>query len=336
MPSWLEKFPKVELHVHLEGTVPNSSLYEIAINNKSIPRTESLAVFAKRFQFSTFDEFIQVWLMKCSVLRSYNDIRVAARAAVRHLADQNVLYAEMYFAPSPFLARGFKLKPLLDAILAEFSDCPGIEMRLLIDFVRRLGPGVAEEVLDRLIEFSYPSIAGIGIGGTELDFPPEPFARVFSKARDAGFGLTAHAGETAGPESIWGALKSLDVGRIGHGIAAIQDPGLVEHLARKAIPLEICLSSNLRTGVVASLSDHPIKKLYAAGVPMTINSDDPAMFATTITRELRLACDLLDLEAPHLAKFMGAAVDSSFAEPALKQSLHRAIEDAQRANLAST
>ena len=325
MSDWIDACPKVELHLHFEGAVPLDVWHRMALARGAIPQAETLERFERRFQTRSFRGFIKNWLWCCALFRTAGDLRDAARAVACELARQNILYAELYVSPAPFLRAGFALEPLIHGIVEGLASCPQVETRLLIDLARDRGPGAAGRIVDDVIALAHPKVVGIGLGGTEAGFPPDPFAGVFRKARDAGLGLSAHAGEHAGAESIRAAIEKLGATRIGHGIAALGDARLCDRLRDGGIPLEICLSSNLRTGAVSSLADHPAKRLYDAGVPITINSDDPAMFMTSLTRELRLARDLLGLGERDIAAMLALAAARSFAEAPLKKALRQAF-----------
>jgi aminodeoxyfutalosine deaminase len=222
-------------------------------------------------------------------LRAPEDYGLITRRLLGNLERQNVRYAEIMIAAGVVLWKEQNFAPIFDAIRGAAADSP-LQVRWILDAVRQFGADQAMQVAQLAAERLDQGVIAFGIGGSEERGPAKWFADVFAFARRAGLRLTAHAGESMGPQSIWDALE-LGAERIGHGIAAVQDPALMRHLRERNIPLEICISSNLVTGVVACIEDHPVRRLYDAGVPIVLNSDDPAMFRCTLTGEYRLAAE---------------------------------------------
>jgi adenosine deaminase len=291
--SWLDGLPKTELHVHLEGSIPLDSLWELVQKHGGDPDVPHISSLRERFRFRDFPHFIETWIWKNRFLRSYEDFTFISEAVARNFARQNIRYAEVFFSPADFTRQGLKPQELTHAIREGLSRVPGIEVRLIADFVRDFGPERAAQTLREVHEVMDQGVIGIGIGGSEQRFPPEPFADVFEDARRLGFHTTAHAGEAAGAPSVRAAVEVLHAERIGHGTRAHEDPTLVDLLARRRIPIEACPISNVRTGVVPRLDDHPIRLYMERGIPVTINSDDPTMFGTSLVNEfLGLRTDL--------------------------------------------
>jgi len=255
--TWFEKVPKVELHVHLEGAIPLDALWELVQKYGGEPSVPNLQALKEKFQYRDFTHFMQTWTWKNQFLREYEDFVFLSEAVARDLAGQNILYAETIFAPSEFASHGLETQKLAEAIRAGLSRVPGVEIALILDLVRSRLERAARHLAEAN-EVKSLGIIGITIGGSEQAYPPEPFADVYEKARQLGFHTTAHAGEAAGPESVWGAIKSLKVERIGHGTRAIEDAVLVDYLAEHKIPIEICPISNVRTKVVESIEKHPV------------------------------------------------------------------------------
>ena len=205
-------------------------------------------------------------------------------AVRRQFCRENIVYAEVTVSVIEYVNQGIPLEALLEALSEEPETPPRV--RWIVDLVRNIGPEAAESLLDRILERRPRNLAAVTLGGAEHLFPPAPFERVFAKARGAGLRLTVHAGEALGPESVWDALRILKVDRIGHGVRAVEDPALVAHLAAQRIPLEVCPTSNIRTGIYRSYGEHPARRLFEAGVPLTVSTDDPTFFRVTLSREL--------------------------------------------------
>jgi adenosine deaminase len=284
-PTWYERVPKVELHLHLEGAIPQEALWQLMQKYGGDPNVSDLQALQRKFQYRDFPHFIETWVWKNRFLREYEDFTLIAEAVAKNLVRQNVKYAEMFYTPSDFFRHDLEVQRLTAAIRSGLGRVKQIEIGLILDFCRDRGPENADRNLDAVKEVKLLGVIGVGIGGSEQNYPPEPFAGVYEKARQLGFHTGAHAGEAAGPESIWGAIRSLKVERIGHGTRAIEDETLVRYLAEKQIPLECCPLSNVRTGVVKSIEAHPVKKFFDAGLLVTVNTDDPAMFGNSLAQE---------------------------------------------------
>jgi len=278
--------PKVELHVHLEGAIPLATLWELVGKYGRPSDVGSFDDLRRRFTYRDFSHFIDTWTWKNGFLREYDDFTFIASQVAADLAAQNIVYAETSFSPGDFARHGLQPQRLTEAVrkgLAAHADA--IQVNLVADLVRDFGPERGLRWLREVDEVKHLGVVGIGIGGSEQAFPPEPYAAVFREARERGFRTSAHAGEAAGAESVWGAVRTLEVDRIGHGTRAAEDPALVAWLAEHRLPLEMCPISNLRTGVVASIETHPIRSMFDAGVPVTVNTDDPKMFDTSLEDE---------------------------------------------------
>jgi adenosine deaminase len=295
LPSfeWYEQLPKVELHLHLEGAMPLPALWELAQKYGTDPTLTSLDELRRRFTFRDFHHFIQTWIWKNQFLREYEDFTFFSEATARDLAAQNIRYAEVHYAPSSFEEYGLEVPRLTEAIRAGLAKAPEIEIMLIVDLIRNVSLDRAARTLAEAGEVRAAGIIGVGIGGLEQGYPPEPFAALYEEARRMGFHTTAHAGEAAGAESIWGALHSLKVERIGHCTRALEDPLLLEYLCETRIPLEMCPLSNVCTAVVPSLEAHPIRRYYEAGLIVTVNTDDPTMFNNSLAQEYRLLVERL-------------------------------------------
>lgn len=286
--NWFERVPKVELHLHLEGAIPYSALWHLVQKYGDAPDLPDLEALKQKFVFRDFPHFIEMWVWKNQFLREYEDFTFIAEAVARDLARQNIHYVEAFYSPADFARHGLGVQQLTTAIRAGLARVPEIEVALITDFVRDLGPENAARVLAEVSEVRDQGVIGVGIGGSEQLYPPEPFADVYAQARALGLHTTAHAGEVAGAASIWGAIRALHAERIGHGTCAEEDPALLDYLATHAIPLEMCPLSNVRTGVVQSLREHPVRRYFERGILVTISTDDPRMFGNALAEEYAL------------------------------------------------
>jgi adenosine deaminase len=287
MADWFERVPKVEIHLHLEGAIPHEALWELVRKYGGDRTVPSFEVLKSRFEYWSFAHFIEIWDWKNRFLREYDDFTFVTEAVARDLARQKVLYVEAFFSPSDFARHGLKTQRLAEAIRAGLSRVPDVHVALVADLVRNSGPERAAITLSEVNEVRHQGVIGIGIGGSEQDFPPKIFEKVFEQARRLGFRTSAHAGEAAGAESVREAVRSLRVDRIGHGTRAQEDDSLLDLLADRQIPLEMCPLSNLRTGVVPTMARHPIRKYFDRGLVVTVNTDDPKMFGNSLAQEYR-------------------------------------------------
>jgi len=295
--------PRAELHIHLDGSVEPETLLEI---DPSLTPEE----IAARTAYTDFVGFIQSFVWVNQRLRTPEDYARVARRLFEQLQAQGVTYAEVTLSAGVILWKQLPFAPIYDALLREGARSR-VKVLWILDAVRQFGPEPAKPVFDLAAERVGDGVVAIGLGGDEERGPALLFKDLYSEARDRGLRLTCHAGEIAGPRSVW---EALDIGseRIGHGIRSIDDPALVEHLATKKIPLEICLSSNLRTGAVKSLAEHPVKRLHDAGVPIILNTDDPAMFDCTLTSEYQLAAREFGFTEEELAAISENSLRYSF------------------------
>src|SRR5579864_8261523 len=291
MADFLLELPKAELHLHLEGSVEPETLHEL---DPSSTVEECRALYS----YPDFDAFLKAFGAVGKRLRTPADYALATRRLLERLAAQNVRYVEITLAAGVVLWKEQEFAPIFEAVREEARGSP-VEVRWILDAVRQFGVEQAMRVAELAAERMDQGVVAYGIGGSEERGPAAWFTEVFAFARRAGLRLTAHAGESMGPESVWAALE-LGAERIGHGIASAQDPGLMRHLRENDIPLEICISSNLVTGVVKRLKEHPIRRLYDAGVPIVLNTDDPAMFGCTLTDEYRLAARIFGFSETEL------------------------------------
>ena len=309
--DFLRQAPKAELHVHLRGAMPAEFFAELinryspqqALGNApqrhldAFQRCDNIQPFltspkpetvSALFRFHSFDQFLATYLFTSYFVRDISDFRGLIASVRAFLEKQNIVYAEITVSVFEYLNQGIGLTDLL-AALDEAADAPGIRVQWIADLVRDLGPAKVAGLLRDILRERPASLVAITLGGSEHKFPPAQFAALYRLAREHGLRLSVHAGEALGPESVRDAIRVLQVDRIGHGVRAIEDPSLVDYLAEKRIPLEVCPTSNLRTGVFPTYEAHPLKALHNAGVPLTVNTDDPTFFSTTLAEEYRHA-----------------------------------------------
>jgi len=297
--------PLAELHLHLDGSVEPETLLEI---DPSLTPEE----IAANTSYSDFAGFLKSFVWVNKRLRTPDHYARVARRLFERLESEGVTYAEVILSVGVVLWKEQNLPAIYDALVGEASRS-GITVRWIFDAVRQFGPDTAKPVFDLAAERLGEGVIAIGLGGDEERGPARLFADLYRKARDRGLRLTCHAGEMSGPASVWEALE-IGSQRIGHGIRAIEDPALVAHLAAKNIPLEVCITSNLRTGAVASLAAHPVRRLYDAGVPIILNSDDPALFGCTLLSEYELAAREFGFTESELAGLARNAFRYAFEE----------------------
>ena len=292
-----------ELHLHLEGSVEPDSLC-------ALEPGLTAAEIGAAYEFTNFAGFLDSFKWVARKLRSPADYSLIATHLCQRLLAENVTYAEITLAAGVVLWKKQDLAAILEAAQRAASQS-GIAVQWNLDAIRQFGPDQAWPVAEFAAANQNAGVVSFGIGGDELTGPAEWFSGVYKYAKEQGLRLTAHAGETAGPESIWAALE-IGAERIGHGIRAIDDPLLVRHLAEHRIPLEVCITSNVKTGAVASLAEHPVRRLFDAGVPITLSTDDPAIFRTTLAREFALAAEHFGFTESELSQIRQNAWDFRF------------------------
>jgi aminodeoxyfutalosine deaminase len=336
LTSFIAGLPKAELHVHHVGSASPRIVAELAARHEGATAVPAdPAALADYFAFRDFRHFIDVYLSVVDLIRDDEDVRTLTYEVARELARQRVRYAELTITPYSSVKRGIPAPAFCAAIedaRRAARDEFAIDLRWCFDIPGEAGLPAAEETLRVALEEQPDGLISFGLGGPEIGVPRPQFQPVFDRARAAGLRSVPHAGETTGPQTIWESLSLLGAERIGHGISAAQDPVLMAHLADRGIPLEVCPTSNVRTRAVASLDEHPLPTLVAAGVPVSINSDDPPMFGTTLEEEYAVAARLLDLDTKGVADLARAAVRHSFLEPTGKAALLTEIDDYTTAN----
>jgi len=329
LPAFIAGLPKAELHVHHVGSASPRIVAELAARHPGSAVPADPAELAAYFVFSDFAHFVELYLTVVDLIRTPDDVRMLTYEVARDLARQQVRYAELTVTPYTSMARGIAAEAFCEAIEDARTAAEkelGVTLRWIFDIPGEDGLPAAEATLDVATRLRPDGLVGFGLGGPEIGVPRPQFQPFFDAARAAGLHSVPHAGETTGPETIWDALRLLGAERIGHGTSAVQDPALLAHLASTGIPLEVCPTSNVATRAVATLDDHPLPVMVAAGVQVTINSDDPPMFGTDLNTEYAVAARLLGLDEHGLADLARAAVRHSFADDAVKAALLAEID----------
>lgn len=329
--AFIAGLPKAELHVHHVGSASPRIVATLAARHPDTKVPTDPEALADYFTFTDFAHFIEVYLSVVDLIRTPEDVRLLTFEVARDLARQNVRYAELTITPFSSTHRGIDERAFLaaieDARKAAESEF-GTVLRWCFDVPGEAGLAAAEETLRLAVTDGLrpEGLVSFGLGGPEIGVPRPQFKPFFDQAIAAGLHSVPHAGETTGPQTIWDALRELRAERIGHGTSATQDPALLAHLAEHRIPLEVCPTSNIATRAVPDLDEHPIKEMVAAGVLVTVNSDDPPMFGTDLNAEYAIAARLLDLDAPGVAALARNAVEASFLDPAGKARIAAEIE----------
>lgn len=327
--EFLARMPKVELHLHMEGAIPPDLLFALAERNRINLPFVSPEQLATRLSYGTFKDFVNMILMFANCMRQPRDFADVVYRIGTGMSRQNIRYAEITWTPQMYLGLDISLQDILEALndgrrraLSEM----GTEICWIPDLVRCF-PETAEEIVDWLCSDAARDrgIVALGLGGPEDGYPAAPFAAAFDRARAAGLASNPHAGENAGPASVREAVQLLQARRIGHGVRAVEDPRLLDTLAERGIALEVCPTSNVRLGVCPSYADHPLRRLVDAGCTVTINSDDPVLFGTTLTDEYRHAVVDCGLTIAEVEQTVLNAVTASYLSAEEKQAMRQSF-----------
>jgi adenosine deaminase/aminodeoxyfutalosine deaminase len=327
--SWVRHLPKAELHLHLEGTIAPETLVELSRHNDAEPLTMDDA--RALYEYKDFTGFMLAFKAITERLRTPDDYELITYRMIEALAAQGVVHAEVYVSVGVvYYWKRVEFEPLFEGMERgrirgekEF----GVSVLWIFDAVRHFGAEEAARVFRKAAELKrlHPSVIGIGIGGDERRTGAEPFRELYAEAKKNGLHLTVHAGETVGPEGIWSALN-IGAERIGHALSAGKDPELIDVLATKQVPVEICITSNLRTGCCVRLEDHPVREYFENGLMVTLNSDDPAIFGSDLCAEYWLAHTEFQLTLEHLRELAGNSIEASFLPPRKKLELLQRVE----------
>lgn len=330
LESFVAGLPKVELHVHHIGSAAPRTVARLADRYAgSTPVPADADLLAEYFSFTDFAHFIEVYLSVVDLVRDPEDVATLTYDIAEELAAQRVRYAELTLTPYSSIVRGIAAEAFCEAVedaRVRAARDLGIELRWCFDIPGEAGIPAADRTLEVALKQRPDGLVSFGLGGPEIGVPRAWFTSHFQQARAAGLHTVPHAGESTGPETIWDAVRHLHPERIGHGTSAATDPELLAYLREHDIPLEVCPTSNVCTRAVPSIAEHPLPTMVAAGVPVTINSDDPPMFSTTLNREYLVAADLLGLDRHGVANLAHQAVRYSFLGDADKAAIHSEID----------
>lgn len=331
LEHFIAGLPKAELHVHQVGSASPEIVAELAARYEGetkVPADPEL--LADYFTFTDFGHFVEVYLSVVDLIRDPQDVWTLTYEVAAELASQQVRYAELTLTPYTSVVRGIAAEAFCEAVedaRVRAAADHGIDLAWCFDIPGESGLEAADVTLDVALRVRPEGLVSFGLGGPEIGVPRPQFAPHFAHARAAGLHSVPHAGESTGPQTIWDSIHHLGAERIGHGIAAANDPALMAYLAEHRIPLEICPTSNVCTRSVPSLAEHPLATLVAAGVLVSINSDDPPMFSTTLNEEYGVAANLLGLDHAGVADLARAAVDHSFLDKPGKARIIAEIDD---------
>jgi aminodeoxyfutalosine deaminase len=305
--------PKIELHVHLEGTITPHTLLALAKRNGLPLPADSVGGLADLYRFRDFHHFLEVWALTTNCLRTADDFAQVVVEYAAEAASHGAVYLEGIFSPAERVANGVSWDALFNGYCdgaQQAEEDHGVVVRLTPDIHWGIDPEDACDVARRSVAFRERGVVGLGVGGLEGVVPPDTYTRAFALARDGGLGSVPHAGEAAGPEFVRAVVEILGADRLRHGIRAIEDRGLVAELAGRGTVLDVCPTSNLATRVVETLEDHPLPQLVAGGVACSVSTDDPAMFGTDLEQEYALAAQLgVSHRAVYEAGVRGALCD---------------------------
>lgn len=334
--KFITRMPKVELHVHLEGSVRPATLLKLARRHGISLPADSIEGLHDWYTFRDFNHFVEIYLTISSCLRTPDDIELITREFLQGQAEQNIRYSEVTFtAYNQFATSGLDFHPQIDAVNRARAWAErelGVGMGIIMDIPRHILPEEGMQIAEWAVERYGDGIIAFGLGGPEMGNPPEKFQAAFDHVRAAGIPCILHAGETVGPESIWSALRVAHSLRIGHGVRAVEDAALLVHLRDNQIPLEVCPTSNVCLGVYPSLAEHSLPRLLEAGLYVTLNSDDPPMFNTTLTNEYLACRAAFGWDRAFIQRLVLNAVDATLL-PDVERAAMRAAFEAEFARL---
>lgn len=326
--KWLNGLPKIELHLHIEGTLEPELLFKLAKRNSIQLPFNSVNEVKKAYQFSNLQDFLDIYYQGAEVLLHKQDFYDLTWAYLLMCKQQNVIHVEPFFDPQTHTVRGVPFETIVSGIAEALADGKaklGITSRLIMCFLRHLSEESAIETLKSSEQFT-DVIYGVGLDSAEMGNPPEKFINVFSKAKDMGYKLVAHAGEEGPASYIWSSLDVLNVQRIDHGIRAIDDPDLMLRLIESQMPLTICPLSNVKLRVFDTMASHTILDMLDLGVCVTVNSDDPSYFGGYMTENFLALYDSLELSRDQAIRLINNSIDASFAEGSRKKELSNLLQ----------
>jgi adenosine deaminase len=316
----ITRLPKCEMHIHIEGSLEPDLMFALALRNGISLPYASVGALRQAYQFSNLQDFLDIYYQGMSVLITEQDFYDLAWSYLERARADNLVHVEMFFDPQGHTARGVEFSTVIDGLhraIVDARQALGVRASLIMCFLRHLDEADAEKTLDAALAFK-DRIVGVGLDSSETGHPPSKFKRVFNRARDAGFFLSAHAGEEGPPGYIWEALDVLGVARIDHGIRSMEDQVLVERLVREKMALTVCPLSNLRLRVVDDLAKHPLRRMLDKGLMVTVNSDDPAYFGGYVNQNYRAISEALGLQRNEIVTIVRNGIQASLMTPCEK------------------
>jgi len=321
--GWLDRLPKVELHLHLEGSLEPELMFALAQRNKIELPFDSVDQIRQAYEFGNLQDFLDIYYQGANVLLSEQDFYDLVWAYLKKCQQQNVVHVEPFFDPQTHTDRGVPFETVINGISRALMDGEkqlGISSQLIMCFLRHLSEAAAFDTLVQAGPF-LDRIIGVGLDSSEKGNPPEKFSRVFARARESGLLTVAHAGEEGPADYVWTAIKDLKVSRIDHGVRSIDDPGLMDYLVETRTPLTVCPLSNTKLRVFSDMSEHNILEMLEQGVCVTVNSDDPAYFGGYMTENFEALAQALDMTRGQARQLVLNSIESSFADDVRKQGI---------------
>lgn len=326
--TFIENMPKVELHLHIEGSLEPELMFAMAQRNAIAIPFESVEAVREAYHFSNLQDFLDIYYQGMNVLRTEQDFYDLTMTYLRRVSAQNVMHTEIFFDPQGHTERGISFETVVSGITRALDDGLvdlGITSRLIMCFLRHLSEESAFATLDQAMPHR-DRIIGVGLDSSELGHPPEKFARVFAMARERGFKIVAHAGEEGPPDYVWQALDDLKIDRMDHGNRSLEDPALVQRIVNEGIALTVCPLSNLKLCGVGDMRDHPIKKMLDLGIRATVNSDDPSYFGGYMNENFIAVADALDLERDHIVMLARNGINACFVSDASRKKMMQRLD----------
>lgn len=321
--DWINNLPKIELHLHLEGSLEPELMFELAQRNNIELPFDSIEKIRSAYEFSNLQDFLDIYYQGANVLQQEEDFYDLTWAYLQKCQQQNVIHVEPFFDPQTHTDRGIPFEVVINGISRALTDAEsklGISSKLIMCFLRHLSEEAAFETLQQATPF-LDKIIAVGLDSSEQGHPPEKFSRVFAKARDSGLLTVAHAGEEGPAEYVWTAINDLEVSRVDHGVRSIDDPELMSYLAENKIPLTVCPLSNTKLCVFEDMSQHNILKMLEQGVCVTVNSDDPAYFGGYMTENFLALAESLDMTESQAKQLVKNSVEASLASDDRKKEM---------------
>ena len=337
MDTFIEGLPKVELHLHIEGSLKPELMLALSKRNGIKIPFNTVEEVREAYNFSNLQDFLDIYYQGMNVLQTEQDYYDLTMAYLKKVASQNVMHTEIFFDPQGHTERGVKFETVVKGITRALEDGEknlGISSKLIMSFLRHLSEADAIKTLDEARPFKN-KLFGVGLDSSEKGHPPSKFERVFAKAKAEGYKIVAHAGEEGPPEYGWEALDKINVNRVDHGNRSLEDDKLVARLVKDEMPLTVCPLSNLKLCVVQDMKNHPLKKMLILGLKATINSDDPSYFGGYMNENFKAVTDALGLTKQDLATITRNSIDASFVERAEKEALHKKLEEYMKKNAAN-